>query len=114
MHPTPTPTGSIADSGVALESQLSFGEASYQEGLLDQLPSTGRLGYQPTITDDRAQGTSTTQESAVEPSQTYGENMLDINPPDMSPPDTSFDFSQVSDFGSPTFAGDAFQYFQDH
>jgi hypothetical protein len=112
MHPTPTPTGSIADSGVALESQLSSGEASYQEGLLDQLPSTGRLGYQPTVVDDRVQGNSTIQESAVEPSQTHRENLLDMNPPDMYPPDTSFDFSHY-DFGSPTFASDPLEYFQD-
>jgi hypothetical protein len=114
MHPTPTPTGSIADSGVALESQLSSGEASYQEGLVDQLPSTGRLGYQPTVGDDRVQGNSTIQESAIGPSQTHRGSILDMNPPDMFPPDTSFDFSQVSDFGSPNFADDAFQYLQDY
>ena len=108
MHPTPAPTGSIADSGVALESQLSSGESSYQEGLLDQLSSTTRLGYQPAAADDRGQGNSAIQESAFELSQIHGENVLDMNPPD-----TSFDFSQVSDFGSPTFADDGFQYIQD-
>jgi hypothetical protein len=114
MHPTPTSTGSIADSGVALESQLSSGEASYQEGLIDQLPSTGRLVYQPTVGDDQVQGNSTIQESAVEPPQTHREHILDMNPPDMYPPDRSFGFSQVSAFGSPSFADDDFQYLQDY
>jgi hypothetical protein len=114
IHPTPTPTSSIADSGVALESQLSSGEPSYQEGVLDQLPSTRSLGYQPTVGDDRVQGNSTIQESAIEPSQTHRESILDMNPPDMYPPDTSFDFPQVSDFGSTAFADDDFQYLQDY
>jgi len=51
MPPTPTPTGSIADSGVALGSQHSSMETTSQESLLDQPPNIEDLNYQPTLVD---------------------------------------------------------------
>lgn len=84
MPPTPTPTGSIADSGVALGSQHSSMETTSQKSLLDQPPNIEDLNYQPTLVDGQVQANSTIQESAIEPSQSYGENMLDMSQPDMS------------------------------
>jgi hypothetical protein len=105
MHPTPTPTGSIADSGVVLGSQFSPGETTHQEGSPNQPPGMGVLRHQPAVGNDRVQGYSTMQESAVEPSQSHGENLHDM----------SLDFScqnQLYDSGLLTF--EQFESFEDY
>ncbi|KAE8448016.1 hypothetical protein EG329_009939 [Mollisiaceae sp. DMI_Dod_QoI] len=76
----PTPAGSSADSGVALDSQLSSSETTYQSGLLRYPPSVGEVDHHAADINDRVPGNLTMRESAGEGSQNYGHNLQDIPP----------------------------------
>jgi hypothetical protein len=103
MQPTPTSTGSVADSGVALESQVSSREATSQESLLEQTPGVMETVHQPEMADDHVQVDLTSEGGVVEPPQSYGEPLLDSSLMDMP---YDFSYEGMYTYPLPTFGAD--------
>ncbi|OBT68832.1 hypothetical protein VE03_02218 [Pseudogymnoascus sp. 23342-1-I1] len=79
LHPIQleTPTNSNADSGVALESQVSDDATISLRGLLDHPSSAVEFDYQLAAADDQVQYILAMQELTQEPIQDQGQNSLD-------------------------------------
>jgi hypothetical protein len=106
MHSTPTLASSIADSGVALGSQLSSGETTYREDEVGQTSDIRATNHQLMMANDSMLRTLTTQENAFAPSLGRAEDPLDMSLSEMS-----FDILQFDGSGNSIF--DAFQNLQD-
>jgi hypothetical protein len=104
MHSTPNLAGSIADSGVILESQLSSGETTYREEEVGQPFNVRVTNHQLIMADDRIQGNLTAQETTFDRPQSQSEDPLNMSLQDMT-----FDFSLFEASGTSAF--DPFQYF---